>query len=123
MTSSSYADASNMICMTPITADNLRKTEGDAEDHPVTIYIERVLAKVRLSAKWNENITKVNNVTYNEKTYTAVALKDKDGKAIQNDGKQVYAIFTGWNITGTANLSYLFKKVNNTSKWTFGSDG
>lgn len=122
MTSSSYADASNMICMTPITADNLRKTEGDAEDHPVTIYIERVLAKVRLSAKWNENITKVNNVTYNEKTYTAVALKDKDGKAIQNDGKQVYAIFTGWNITGTANLSYLFKKVNNTSKWTFGSD-
>jgi hypothetical protein len=32
------------------------------------------------------------------------------------------AIFTGWNITGTANLSYLFKKVNNTSKWTFGSD-
>ena len=42
MTSSSYADASNMICMTPITADNLRKTEGDAEDHPVTIYIERV---------------------------------------------------------------------------------
>lgn len=66
-------------------------------------------------------MTLKNDVTYgdNDKKYTAVKLKkSKDGSEfIQVDGKDVYVIFTGWEVTSTASQSYLFKKVN--SAWAF----
>ncbi len=54
----------------------------------------------------------MNGVTFNGKTHTAVALKDAEGKSLTVGGKQVYALFTGWSITGRADKSYLFKKIN-----------
>ena len=78
------------------------------------MYVERVLAKVRLYTDWKD-MTLKNDVTYgdNDKKYTAVKLKkSKDGSEfIQVDGKDVYVIFTGWEVTSTASQSYLFKLI------------
>lgn len=119
MTSSSYADASGQITAATIKPENLCTSEADAKKTPVNIYIERVVAKVRVSMDWNDKMGKKEGVTNNGKTYTAVELKDKEGNKITVDGdKQVYAIFTGWNATGTADKSYMIKKVGSTTAWT-----
>lgn len=118
MTSSSYADASGQITAATIKPENLCSSEADAKNNPVNIYIERVVAKVRVSMDWSDEMVKKEGVTYNGKTYTAVELKDKDKNKITVDGKQVYVIFTGWNATGTADKSYMIKKVGSTTAWT-----
>ena len=78
---------------------NLCKFEEDAKNNPVNIYIERVVAKTKLNAEWNtEKVTIKENVTYQGKTYTAVALKDHKGNDIKVDEKQIYVIFTAWDM-------------------------
>ncbi len=121
MTSSSYAGTDRQICTTTITPEHFCETEADAMKNPVTIYIERVVAKTRLKTAWNaENTTVTEGGAYKGRTYTAVKLKDAKGSAIKVGGKQVHAIFIGWNITGKADRSYLFKKVNTATAWQLG---
>ena len=119
MTSSVFG-SDNFCCEVNIPASALKKTEDEAKKSPVNVYVERVLAKVRLYTDWKD-MTLKNDVTYgdNDKKYTAVKLKkSKDGSEfIQVDSKDVYVIFTGWEVTSTASQSYLFKKVN--SAWAF----
>lgn len=117
MTSSSYAKDGKQINTANITPENLRQSEAEAMLHPVNIYIERVVAKARMKTSLagnNSNFTVINGDTL-------FALSDAKGHAIkikyQNDeqageGEQVYVAFNNWNVTGTANMSYLFKKVN-----------
>lgn len=119
MTSSSYADGDGQVNAAGIKPENLCTSESAALANPVDIYIERVVAKVRLQTAWNAGMT-VADATLDGQACKAVALKDKDGNAIENDGKQVYAVFTGWNTTGTADKSYLFKKVNAATAWNLG---
>ena len=124
MTSSSYANADGQVNLATIKPENLCKTPEAAKGTPVDIYIERVVAKTRLKTAWEGMTTK--EVTYDGKTYTAVALKEtpeKKGEAgadIKFNGEQVYAIFKNWNITGTINKSYLLKKVNKLGSWNLG---
>lgn len=121
MTSSSYAGTDGQITVATINPVNLCKSEEDAKNNPVNIYIERVVAKTKLNAEWNtEKVTIKENVTYQGKTYTAVALKDHKGNDIKVDEKQIYVIFTAWDITGTVDKSYLFKKVNSVTAWNLG---
>lgn len=121
MTSSSYAGADGPICTVAIRPENLCDTETEAAAHPVTVYLERVVAKVRLKTAWNtDKVAVLNGVTYNGKTHTAVALKNTEDKPLTVGGKQIYAIFTGWSITGRADKSYLFKKVNIETAWQLG---
>lgn len=133
MTSSTYADANGQVTRSYIKPENLCAKEDEALKNPVKIYIERVVAKVKLNTKWNTTgksasegqktipaMETVENVRYNNKEgYTAVKAKDKDGNAITNsNGKNVYILFTNWDVTGKANKSYLIKKVNSTSAWS-----
>lgn len=121
MTSSSYAGTDGPICTTAVLPENLCDTETEAAANPVTVYLERVVAKARLKTAWNtDKVTVLNGVTYDHGTHTAVALKDSDGKPVTAGGKQVCAILTGWSVTGRADKSYLFKKVNTESAWTLG---
>ena len=84
---------------------------------PIQVYIERVVAKARLKVDLKEGELVAVDATFEGKTYKAVPLKDKDGKVITEGGKQVYALFKGWDVTGTADKSRLIKKVNSTTSW------
>lgn len=119
MTSSSYAGADGPVTVAAVKPENLCTSESEALASPVKIYIERLVAKTRLSMEWAAGMT-TKPVTYNGKAYEALALKDKDNNAITVGGKQVYAVFTGWNVTGTADKSRLLKKVNTTGAWNLG---
>ena len=103
MSNSVYVDAAgNTVVATPITMDNVCKAVGDgdedgAKDHPINIYVERVVAKVSTG-----NL--------------------KVGQTFDTDaefgGKKVYAQINGWAITNYNDESYLFKSLEGNSAWT-----
>lgn len=119
MTSSSYADANGQVTAVDIESGNLCNTKEAAEANPVNIYIERVVAKVKMDMNWGEGI-ETDDVTFGGETVKAVKLKDGDNYVTVNvDGtdKQLYVIFTKWDVTGSATESYLIKKVGSTTAW------
>lgn len=103
MSNSVYVDAAgNTVVATPITMDNVCKAVGNgnedgALDHPINIYVERVVAKVSTG-----NL--------------------KVGQTFDTDaefgGKKVYAQINGWAITNYNDESYLFKSLEGNSAWT-----
>lgn len=126
MTSSSFGtDGNNEYgCEVKVTAANIKPTREEAEASPVEMFVERVLAKVRVSTAWTAGMNPV-DVTYlnandpgnNSRSFQAIPLKDsKDKEYIEDStGNQIYAIFTGWDLSGHTNMSYLFKQVS--LKW------
>lgn len=121
MTSSSYADASGQVTAVDIKPENLCNSAAAAEANPVNIYIERVVAKVKMDLSWEESVEKVENVKFGTSTVTAVKMKNAQNEdiTVNIDGttKQLYVVFNKWDITGTAPLSYLIKKVGSTTAW------
>lgn len=121
MTSSSYADGSGQVTAVDIKPENLCNSAAAAEANPVSIYIERVVAKVKMDLSWKESVETEKDVTFNGETVTAVKMKNAEGKNIivNIDGtdKQLYVVFNKWDITGTAPQSYLIKKVGSTTAW------
>lgn len=109
MFNSVFRKNSAEFCAVPIMAENLQKSENDAIANPVTIYVERSIAKVSVTTD-----TKVGFDAENK-----LALKDKDGNAILVDGEQVYLKLNGWSLTAETSYSRLVKKINPswTSSW------
>lgn len=117
MTSASYyTDQDYEGCEVYINPTKLKLTEAEALGDPVDVYVERVLAKVRMTAKWATTMT-TQEVTYNGAPAIAIKLT-KDGADIKVGDDQIYAIFLNWGLQMTAKESYLFKHVSN---WTLGS--
>lgn len=103
MFNSVYAEsASTMVRTTLIEAKNLCKSEADALEHPLTIHVERSVAKVRVGLG-----TEVQTANGGK-----LALKDKEGENLMVDGKQVYLTLGGWSLTAETNNSRLVKRVN-----------
>lgn len=120
MTSSVFG-SKEFCCEVAVSADKLKTAPDLATADPVEIYVERVYAKARLYTEWSDGISP-KTVTYNNKTCTAVPLKKaKDSGEYLTTGDNddvVYAIFNGWDVTGTIDQAYLFKKVD--SNWELG---
>lgn len=97
------------FCAVPITAENLQKSVDDAITNPVTIYVERSVAKVEVTTDAKIGFDAENKL----------ALKDKDGNAILVDGEQVYLKLNGWSLTAETSDGRLVKKINPswTSSW------
>lgn len=85
---------------------NLCKNEQDAKNNPVTIYVERSVAKVRVT---------LGTAVSAAGTATGLALKDKEGKDILVDGKPVFLKLDSWGLTAETSEGRLIKKVN--PKW------
>lgn len=126
MTSSVFG-SNDFQCEVEIKPGDIYTTLGEAETNPVDVFIERVVAKVRVSFAWENTMTKI-PVTLDGKSFEAIKLTEKPaegattGEDIKTaDGqKNIYVIFTGWNPTGVAKTSYAFKKVD--SAWNLGWD-
>ncbi len=86
---------------TLIKDENLCKTEADAIAHPVTIYVERSVAKVR--------VTLDSDLGFSD---NKLALKDKDSKDLKVGGEQVYLQLDGWGLTAETSEGRLIKKIN-----------
>lgn len=120
MTSSSYYNNGAVIATT-ISETDIKESREAALKNPVDIYVERVVAKVRVKAAWNtEKMGEIKDVTFEGATYKAIPLQSKrtDGTTAPiytatNGSEQLYVIFRNWNLWWTADKSYLFKKVDN----------
>lgn len=82
---------------------NLWTTAKDAKAHPVTIYVERSVAKVR--------VTLGSDVAAAAGT-SMLALKDKEGNNLKVGAEQVYLKLEGWGLTADINEGRLVKKIN-----------
>lgn len=81
---------------------NLCKSKDDAIKNPVTIYVERSVAKVRVTLDKKLGIND-NNL---------LALKDKDGEDLKIGNEQVYLKLEAWDLTAETDESRLVKKIN-----------
>ena len=111
MSNSVYLGSNNVeVTCTPIPQESIQDTPEGALLQPVTIYVERVVSKVRLSV---DEQAFAGRIIYIDGDI-AIALKDAsdDHLPIMVDGKQVYARFTNWNLTSFTTKSFLNKHVN-----------
>lgn len=102
MSNAVYADNSDKeVVGTPLTSDYIHKNETEALAHPITIYVERIAAKVTVTAK--------NDVTDNR-------FKVEKPVTIGGSNKDVYVQVKGWSLHNDFNQSYLLKHIDPT--WT-----
>jgi len=108
MTSSVYAKNAAKQCAVAIAPENLKNSEDEAKGSPVLIYVERVLAKVRVQSK-----ATTSSITYNGSTYDG-AIDTKIEADMNGDGtaEKIYLLLEGWGLDNTANMTYLFKEIN-----------
>lgn len=99
MFNSVYGANNAEVCAVPITSDNLQKKADLAKEHPVTIYVERNVAKVKTTI----------GVDF---TNGKLPLKDQEGKSILVDGQQVYLQIDSWSLTADTDKGRLVKKIN-----------
>lgn len=76
-------------------------TATAAENNPVNIYVERVLAKVRLGVEITQNVITLQD-----------GVKLYPTGATDVDDNDIYVKFLGWNVTATAKTSRLMKEIN-----------
>ena len=95
MSNAVYADGANQaVTATPLTYANIYTNEDDAKDNPVNIYVERIAAKV---------------------TVTAPADKKFDLKRdilASSGSEKAYAVLTGWELYNEFDKSYLLKQID-----------
>ncbi|WP_455963173.1 Mfa1 family fimbria major subunit [Bacteroides bouchesdurhonensis] len=105
MFNSVYRNGGAEVSAVPVTAENLKKTPVEAEKSPVIIYVERSVAKVRVTL----------GVAIGFDNDNKLALTDKDGDALKVDGEQVYLKLSGWSLSAETDEGRLVKRIN--PKW------
>ena len=99
ITNSTYSDGTKEVCATNIAAKTY-KSPDEAQNNPVDVYVERVVAKVKTSA---------------------IDSNFAQGATINVDGKKVTLSQTieGIEIANIAETSYLFKSIDGSGSWTW----
>lgn len=97
MSNSVYVDsAGQMVDAVAITEANIGKSAEEAEENPVSIYVERIGAKVVLTTDKTDNLYPV-------------------GKNIE--GKDIYAKILNWELYNDHEKSYLLKNIDGYKDW------
>lgn len=114
MSNSVYADEKKLVCTTTLIDDNFQATPDAAAKNPVTIYIERVLARLDLGITMAPaTLQNVAGTFYQVGTYTINNYDEENGETNQED-QAIYIKLLGWNVTSTTGSSYLLKSINPT---------
>lgn len=98
-------------CAIPIESENLAKSESNAKNHPVKIYVERCVAKV--TVEFGQDVSNAVNgklalKTYQEDPTDATKKIPVDLKV--ND-EQVYLQIKGWRLTAETDEGRLGKEI------------
>lgn len=96
MSNAVYANGTNAVVGTPIAASDIYKSDTEALNNPITIHVERIAAKVTVTAK-----NGVENNRYFVKTANISGV-DTD----------VYVQVTGWELYNDFAKSKLLKDIN-----------
>lgn len=105
MSNSVYMDgAGKMVDAVPLTAANIKTSETDAKNTPVEIYVERIAAKVVLTASGKVDGT--TNIFDTQKNTTPVV------SAGQSSDIDVYVQLHGWELYNDHNTSNLLKNID-----------
>ena len=105
MSNSVYMDGANkMVDATPLTAANIKTSAEDAKDAPVEIYVERVAAKVVLTA--SGKVAGTTNIFDTQKNTTPVV------SAGESSDIDVFVKLHGWELYNDNKQSYLLKDIN-----------
>lgn len=123
MSNSVYANSEGKVFDAQILSpENFQTSDDAAKNHPVNIYVERVLARVDFSLENLENEKKTltdGTVIYKLK------VPDGDGndqyyvngdETTVSKYEDIYVKFLGWNVTSTPKKSRLIKEIN--GAWT-----
>lgn len=119
MFNSAYMNGTKEVYATAIPESAYSKTREEAMNNKVNVYVERCVAKVRVSlGEFAEGRVKV----IDGQTYIkAVDAKGNDIKVeVYAEGKptgekkQVYVKLTGWNVTASVDKSYIGKHMDAT---------
>lgn len=114
MSNSVYMDgADKIVDAVPLTAANIKTDADAAKAAPVNIYVERIAAKVVLTASGKVNGTA--NIFDTEKNTTPVV------SAGESSDIDVYVQLHGWELYNDNNQSYLLKNIN--TEWNVGNMG
>lgn len=107
MSNSVYMDdAKKVIDVASITADHIKTTEDDAKKHPVDIYVERVAAKVVLTASGRVPEAGDMNIYDVQKPLENLEASDL------NATKDVFVKLAGWELYNDYQQSNLLKNIN-----------
>lgn len=107
MANSVYLNAAKeVVAAQEVTTDKYEDSQSAAEINPVVIYVERNVAKVRVS----------NALTFADAQKGLIKVTDKDGNEIKVKGEQVYVKLDGWNVTATLDNAYESKHIS--TEWT-----
>ena len=101
MSNAVYAAGDKVMDATPLTLDNIKKSQADAMAAPVKIYVERVAAKVTVTTANGTNLINLNKPL--EDAYVLV------GAPVTKD---VYAKLLGWELYNDNTQSYLLKQID-----------
>lgn len=93
---------------TPVQPGNFQASAALAGANPVDIYVERVLAKVKVT---NTNGTE--GITSSEATNKPLF---NDGSTLEE--KAIFPVVTGYHLAATSKTSYLLKSLNFTTTWS-----
>lgn len=99
MSNAVYAQNGKAVYATPLSYDNIKSNEVDAKANPVSIYVERVAAKVTVTTA--SGATKIN---LNKPVLTPFGGSSVD----------VYAQLLGWELHNDIHQSYLLKRIDPT---------
>lgn len=116
MSNSAYVDENgDAVYATSIDAGSFKNTLEEAAANPVTIYVERVLARLdfylAMEKVEGQDYYSVAPATEEEEEEG----QDGDTYTVDDQQKQIFVKFLGWNITSTPSQSRLIKSIN--SEW------
>lgn len=104
-------DSKKMFDAVAIAEENIKKNAGDAMAAPINIYVERIAAKVVLTASGN---VADNNIFSTQKTSSLITLEGITST-------EVFVQLNGWELYNDYNTSYLVKNID--TSWTTNSLG
>ena len=103
----------------PLRAENFAESPEAAALHPVTVFVERVVARLDLVVALEGGINSENGVIYpaNNKNGKGYPVINDDGSSVTAE-QEIYVELLGWNVTGTTDKSRLVKKIDPSWKTT-----
>jgi hypothetical protein len=114
MSNSVYKEDAGIVTATDIPAASLAVSAEAAEDNPVQIYVERVVAKVSLTNGTGAGDNNANLIAINKEP-TAYANGDKIG--------DLYVRIDGWQVYNNKKTTNLIKNIDGlTDSWVFGTN-